>query len=157
MDIKINKKKLQQLWNACSIISGLDLHPRLAYAVSRTKKLIADDIDAFVEASKPTLAYEAAIESLEKDHGIKNEKGAFVRINGKIIPKDQDKYDQALKELKKTTGQKEREEEIEKLFTEEISVKVHMVDIKYFPENIKGYLMDGLLPMVYDSDDQRTE
>jgi hypothetical protein len=143
--VKIQKRDVKSLLNGIVAASKLpDRYER-------------DDVESLQESESEKLEkYNEDLEKLNEKHAKKNENGKIAANENGIILDENNvyEYNQELKKLRKKY--KKELDENTAFLKEELEVKLHLVENKYFP-SLPGGIGDYLLPMRKDPVDEEAD
>ena len=158
MKVTMTKREIRTFFIALQTLAPADAPRKFAYVVAHNRKTVRKVHDALVEATKPLPDFEEQRVALARSMAKKDPDGEPIMLpnnQGYFVP-DMGKFEEALKAIKKSTGQDKVDAETEELFNEEQEIDVYMVAFEYLPEKIRPDLLEAVLIMVHEPADPPT-
>lgn len=147
----MKKKEIMAFWQGLTEISKQGDHPRqFAYAIARNMGKLRDIVAALEDACKPIDVFEKQRVALAEAMSKKDADGNPVSLpnNQGVVIANMLAFNKALEDLRETTGQAERDKEIEEMMSTEERVDVYMVPYKLVPEMVRPDILEALMPMI---------
>jgi hypothetical protein len=152
--VTLKKKDVLGFWNGLQSLSRSEQNRKLYYAIGRNLQKVRPIVEVINEAIKPLDDFEKGKIELVKKYSVKDDNGNPVEIPGNqgVRIQDINRFNNALSELGKETGQDKRDKEVSELLESEESIDLYMVDLDMLPEKMVGILFEPILPMVREPD-----
>lgn len=153
----MNKKELLEFNNALKSVSDLK-GVKFAYAVTKNKNNIKNEVEAIVEAQNQSdeyKEYEKERIALCEEMAIKDENGKpkINKFNYEIEDEKafEVKFDELKEKHKEAIEKREKQlEDFELLLEEAAEVKIHKVKIEDLPNDITPKQLEGIFEMLMD-------
>lgn len=160
MQKTMKNREIMMFWQGLITMSGQgDQHRRFAYAIARNIGKLESIVRALEESMKPLDEFEKKRRELAQAFSKKDEQGNPVSLpnNQGVVIADMLGFNASLEEVRKSTGQDKRDEEVEEMMLAEEEVDVYTVPYSMIPEQIRPDLLKKLMPMFEDPTDEDFE
>jgi len=151
----IKKKEIQSFWRGLNAVSQGEHHRMFAYAVGRNLQKLRPIVRLLEDETRPLEEFEKKSLELARAMAKKDESGEPVQLPGNIglAIADPPAFNAAIKNLRESTGQDKRDEEIKELLESEEEVDIYQIDFDKVPETMKGAVLEALMPMIREPKD----